>query len=113
MRKTIRLISLEHDARDVTRINASLANDTLHFEPHGVDRLVGFPSHLMSESCDVIMSDLCPSDIDVAKVLSLSREIKPEIPVCMVADAFTDEQASEYLAADAAHCVVAPRMRPS
>ena len=113
MRKTIRPINLEHDARDVARVNASLSTDSLHYEIHRVDRLATVASELMSESSNVVMSDLCPSDIDGAKVLSLAREIKTDISFCTVADACTDEQAAEYLRADAADCVAAPRMRPS
>jgi hypothetical protein len=106
MRKTIRLINSGQDARDVARVDARRAHDSLNYEVHCVDSRASFAFEEMSESFALIVSD-------GAYVLSLARTTKSHIPFCTSADAFNEEQSAEYLRADAAHCMAAPRRPPS
>ena len=108
MRKTIRLINLEHDARDVARIDASLAHESGKYETYRVDNLASVPSEEMSERLGVTVRNVCTADVDGAYMLNRAREISN----FMIADAYTEEPGSEYLCA-CADCTAAPRRRSS
>jgi hypothetical protein len=111
MLKTIRLINLEHDVRHVARLNATLANASLCYEIHRVNILAALTSEMMSESQDVVMNDLCRSDIDGANVLGHVYVIKPDFRLFSVA--LTDENPAEYLRGHAADCVFVGEMQLS
>lgn len=113
MRKTICLINLEHDARDVARVDAGLAHESRNYETYRVDSLASFPSEEMSERPGMTVRDVCPADVDGAHMLNRAREIKPHISNLMIADAYTEESGAEYLCACAGDCTAAPRRRSS
>jgi hypothetical protein len=113
MRKTIRLINLEHDARDVACIDASLAHESGKYETYRVDSLASVPSEEMSERLGVTVRNMCTADVDGACMLNRAREIKPHISNLMIADAYTEEPGAEYLCACAADYTAAPRRRSS
>ncbi|MEA3154734.1 MAG: hypothetical protein QOK44_2323 [Betaproteobacteria bacterium] len=111
MLKTIRLINLEHDVRPVARLNPTLANASLCYEIRRVNILAALTSEMMSESHDVVMNDLCPSDIDGANVLGHVYVIKPDFRLFAVA--LADENPGEYLRGHAADCVFVGEMQLS
>ena len=113
MRKTIRLINLEHDARDVARVDASLAHESRNYETYRVDSLASFPCEEMSERPGIRVRDVCPADVDRAYMLNRAREIKPHISNFMIADAYTEEPGADYLCACAADCTAAHIRRSS
>ncbi|MGZ5114714.1 MAG: hypothetical protein ACXWIH_01225 [Burkholderiales bacterium] len=107
MLKTIRLINPEHDARHVARLNATLANASLYYGIHRVDRLAAFNSEMMSENYDFVTSDFYLSDIDGAKVLGHDRDITLRYSLLSGGDALTHENSAANLRPDAAECVSA------
>jgi hypothetical protein len=111
MLKTIRLINLEHDVRHGARLNATLANASLCYEIHRVNSLAALTCEMMPESHDVVMNDLCPSDMDGAKVLGHLYVFKPDLRFFSIA--LTDENPAEYLRGHAADCVFVGGMRLS
>jgi hypothetical protein len=102
MCKTIRLINIGHGARDVGRVDASLAHDGLNYE---IRCPASFSFEQMSASFDLIVSA-------AAYIQSLARETKAHSPFCTIAGAFNEEQPSQCLRIDATHGMAAPG-RPS
>jgi hypothetical protein len=103
MCKTIHLINIGHGARDVGRVDASLAHDGLNYE---IRCPASFSFEKMPESFGLIVSA-------GAYVLSLAHETKAHSPARTIAGAFKEEQPSEYLRPDAAHGMAAPGRAPS
>ena len=97
MCKTIRLINIGHGARDVRRVDASLAHDGLNY---GIRCPASFSFEQMSASFDLIVSAR-------AYIQSLALETKAYSPFSTIAGAFNEEQQPQYLRADAAHDMAA------
>jgi hypothetical protein len=103
MCKTIRLINIGHGARDVRRVDASLAHDGLNYE---IRCPASFSFEQTSANFDLTLSAR-------AYVQSLARETKEHSPLSTIASTFNEEQPSEYLRAGAAHAIAAPGRPPS
>jgi hypothetical protein len=110
MLKTIRLINREHEARHVARLNATLANASLYYGIHRVDRRAAFTSEIMSESYELVTADLCASDIGGAKALDHDCDITSRYSLLSGGHALTQENSAECLHRDAAECVSAHGM---
>lgn len=79
MRKIIRVTNLRHDVRDVSRVNASAANDYLHLAFRRAKGFVACAFRLRSESSHQTASDFLRWDIPGATLLGHARVVNPAI----------------------------------
>ena len=107
--RTIKVLLLEDNPRDVTLVTALLEQDALHCDLHRVTTGEDFAAALKNEPFDLIISDYTLPSFNGFAALALRQQVAPDVPFVLFSGSLGEENAVESLKKGATDYVIKQR----
>jgi len=107
--RTIKVLLLEDNPRDVALVTALLEQDALNCDLHRVTTGEDFAAALKNEPFDLIISDYTLPSFNGFAALALRQEVAPDVPFVLFSGSLGEENAVESLKKGATDYVIKQR----